>query len=182
MILTREIVERLGEFEQNMRSAVGANFVNMRGSDFLRYARIYEEITGEKLTPGKLSCNTCRLAALKKLWGPYTESKEFYSELDKKAAEDLGVGVENTEFADDVDNSGEIVENQEVNDVVGKINEDENDVVGEKSEEVVENQGVEGESVESGELQSASSDPVENIESQPKKKAGRPRKIDLDAE
>lgn len=165
MILTKEIVEKLSEFEQNMRSAVGANFVNMRGSDFLRYARIYEEITGEKLTPGKLSCNTCRLAALKKLWGPYTESKEFYEES-QKAAENLGVGVKNIE---------EVFEGQGIEFA------DESEGV-ENSGEVVENQGVEGESVESGELQSASSDPVENIESQPKKKAGRPRKIDLDAE
>ena len=85
-LLDDDKMEQLQEFETAMRYAVKSNFVNMKSSDFQRFAKIYGEIF-EPLTPKKMSCNTCRLNSLKLLGNAYFDTKA-YNESQKKEKEE----------------------------------------------------------------------------------------------
>lgn len=80
--LTKEQYEALKPYERNLRNAASKSFVHMTGEDFEKVVKIYTEVFGETLTKSQMSCNTCRLNALRKLGelyvnhGKKTETKE----------------------------------------------------------------------------------------------------------
>lgn len=80
--LTQEQYESLKPFERNLRNAASKSFVHMVAEDFEKVAKIYTDVFGETLTKSQMSCNTCRLNALRKLgelyvnFGKKVEPKE----------------------------------------------------------------------------------------------------------
>lgn len=76
--MTKEQFEKLKPYEETIMNAFKRSFVHMPGSEFLKVAEIYAEIFGTPLTKSQMSCNTCRLNALRKLgelYSTYTESQ-----------------------------------------------------------------------------------------------------------
>lgn len=69
--MTQEQYEKCKEWEQQLRWAVKSNFVHMNNTDFSKVAAIYKEVFGEGLTLAQMTCNTCRLRALKRLGEDY---------------------------------------------------------------------------------------------------------------
>lgn len=69
-------MDKLAPYEKNITNAYKNSFVHMPGEDFQKVAVIYAEIFGEELTKSQMSCNTCRLNALRKLGELYVTTKE----------------------------------------------------------------------------------------------------------
>lgn len=87
MKLTKEQYEKLKPYEKDIKAAYKNSFLHMPGSDFIKVAAIYTEITGKALTKSQMSCNTCRLNTLRKLgelYVQYTESLERKEQLKKE--------------------------------------------------------------------------------------------------
>lgn len=84
VLLDKETMEELAGFEQAFRYAINSNFISMKSSDFQRFANIYARIFGA-LSPQRMSCNTCRLAALKKLGQVYMDTKKADEEAKERA-------------------------------------------------------------------------------------------------
>ena len=66
MKLTKEQFEKLKPYAKQLRAAYKNSFLHMTGADFLKVAEIYKDVY-EPLSNAKMSCNTCRLNALRKL-------------------------------------------------------------------------------------------------------------------
>lgn len=86
--MTREQFEECKKYEQEFRWAVRSNFVHMSQSEFNEIARLYREILGVTLNKSQLTCNTCRLNALKAL------GNDFFATMDRVAKEDKETAVE----------------------------------------------------------------------------------------
>lgn len=80
--ITKEEYEKLIPWEKDIMAAYKNSFLHMTGSDFLKVAEIYKEITGTALTRSQMGCNTCRLNALRKLGEMYSNYKD--AEKEKK--------------------------------------------------------------------------------------------------
>lgn len=78
MRLTKEQYESLKPYAKHIISAYKNSFLHMSGTDFLKVAELYNDIFGETISKAKMSCNTCRLNALRKLGELYVayEAKE----------------------------------------------------------------------------------------------------------
>ena len=74
--MTREQYEKCKEWEQQLRWAVKSNFVHMNNTDFSKVAAIYKDVFGEGLTLAQMTCNTCRLRALKRLGESYLDMQQ----------------------------------------------------------------------------------------------------------
>lgn len=70
--ITKEQYEKLIPWEKDILAAYKNSYLHMVGSDFLKVAEIYKEITGTALTRSQMGCNTCRLNALRKLGEMYS--------------------------------------------------------------------------------------------------------------
>lgn len=92
--LTKEQYEKLIPWEKDILAAYKNSFLHMTGSDFLKVAEIYKEITGTALTKSQMGCNTCRLNALRKLGELYSNFKE---EPAKKKGRPKKLNKENAE-------------------------------------------------------------------------------------
>ena len=88
--MTREQFEECKKYEQEFRWAVRSNFVHMSQSEFNEIARLYREILGVTLNKSQLTCNTCRLNALKAL------GNDFFATMDRIAKEDNAAVEEET--------------------------------------------------------------------------------------
>lgn len=71
-MITKEQYEALKPYEKQIMAAYRNGFVHMQGSDFQVVAEIYKDIFGTTLTKSQMSCNTCRLNALRKLGEAYS--------------------------------------------------------------------------------------------------------------
>lgn len=80
--MTKEQRERLEPFEKNLHNAVKNDYVYMKASDFAVVAEVYAEIF-QPLRKGQMGCNSCRIAALKKLGEEYFKDEK--TENKKKA-------------------------------------------------------------------------------------------------
>ena len=78
MRLTKEQYESLKPYAKHIISAYKNSFLHMSGTDFLKVAELYKDIFNETITKARMSCNTCRLNALRKLGELYVayEAKE----------------------------------------------------------------------------------------------------------
>lgn len=92
--ITKEQYEKLIPWEKHILAAYKNSFVHMQGSDFLKVAEIYKEITGTALTKSQMGCNTCRLNALRKLGELYTN---YIEEPAKKKGRPKKLNKENAE-------------------------------------------------------------------------------------
>lgn len=80
VLLKDEHMEACKEFEQAFRWAINSNFVGLKTSEFQRVMNIYTEVFGESLNTQQMSCNTCRLKALKKIAQAYFDTKSVDEE------------------------------------------------------------------------------------------------------
>ena len=65
--LTKKQYDKLTPYARELRAAYKNSFLHMSGADFLKVAEIYKEVFESELTKTQMSCNTCRLNALRKL-------------------------------------------------------------------------------------------------------------------
>lgn len=89
--MTKEQIERCNEFAQNFRWAIRSNFVHMTNGEFSKVANIYKDVFGETLTQSQMTCNTCRLKALKRL------GEVYEAELQRIAEEQKEERIENAD-------------------------------------------------------------------------------------
>lgn len=82
--LTKEQYDALTPYAQNLKSAYKNSFVRMSGADFVKVAEIYTDVFGKSLTKSQMSCNTCRLNALRKLGELYVQYTEKEVEKEEK--------------------------------------------------------------------------------------------------
>lgn len=82
--MTRELVKKCSAYEKAFNWAINSNFVRMSNAEFSAVAALYTEALGKGLSASQMTCNTCRLNAMKTLGKEYFKWKEFYAEEDKK--------------------------------------------------------------------------------------------------
>lgn len=92
--ITEEQYKKLVPWEKEILAAYKNSFVHMLGTEFLKVAEIYKEITGTALTKSQMGCNTCRLNALRKLGEMYSNYNE---EPAKKKGRPKKLNKENAE-------------------------------------------------------------------------------------
>lgn len=69
--MTKEMIEKCKKFEMHFKWAIRSNFIHMTHKDFSEVAALYKEQFGTALTKAQMTCNTCRLNALKRLGEDY---------------------------------------------------------------------------------------------------------------
>lgn len=82
--LTKKQYEELTPYKDQLRAAYKNSYVHMGGNEFLKVAEIYKEVFENPLSKSQMSCNTCRLNALRKLGELY---ENYTAEQEKKKAE-----------------------------------------------------------------------------------------------
>lgn len=82
--MTREQVEKCKVYEQQFSWAVKTNFLRMNNTEFGAIAAIYKEVFGKELNKSQMTCNTCRLRAIKELGTDYFSSRDKYTLEDRK--------------------------------------------------------------------------------------------------
>lgn len=82
--MTQEQYEKCQAWEQQLRWAVRSNFVHMSNGEFSDIAALYKEVFDEALTVGQMTCNTCRLKALKRLGNEYFGYQQQIAEEQKE--------------------------------------------------------------------------------------------------
>lgn len=82
--MTREEVQLCENYEQIFRWAIRSNFVHLTQSEFNDIAKLYKDILGVGMTKSQMTCNTCRLNAIKALGNAYFESRDEYIKEDRE--------------------------------------------------------------------------------------------------
>lgn len=82
--MTREQVEQCKEFEQDFRWAINTNFIHMDNTRFSKVAKLYKDILGVAMTKNQMTCNTCRLNAMKALGNDYFASRDAFAKEDRE--------------------------------------------------------------------------------------------------
>lgn len=90
-LLTEEQYNKSKQWEQAFRWALKSNFVGLKTSEFQQVMVIYEEVFGEGLNSRQMSCNTCRLNALKKLGQVFNDTKALMEKKEEEDKEDKAV-------------------------------------------------------------------------------------------
>lgn len=91
--MTQEQYEKLKEYDKELKWAVRSSFVHMTNQEFSKVAALYKEVYGEGLTTSQMTCNTCRLKALKRLGEEYLKMQQDIAneeEEKRKQIEELG--------------------------------------------------------------------------------------------
>lgn len=73
--MTKEQVERLQKYEQELNWALHQNFMSMTNSKFNEIMSVYNEIYETPLSRSQMNCSTCRLNAVKRLAKEYFNTK-----------------------------------------------------------------------------------------------------------
>ncbi len=94
--MTREEVELCSKWEQEFRWAIRSNFVHMSQGEFNEIARLYKDILGVGMNKSQMTCNTCRLAAIKALGNAYFESRDRYIKEDREKEKEEQLAAETT--------------------------------------------------------------------------------------
>ncbi len=82
-IIDKDTLSTLSKFETTFRYAIKSNFVSIKTSEFGEFITLYNQFF-PPLKQSQMSCNTCRLNAMKKLGELYFENKEYYVEKEKE--------------------------------------------------------------------------------------------------
>ena len=82
--MTKELYEKCKAYEQQFRWAIKSSFVHMSSTEFSKVAALYKEAFGEGLTTSQMTCNTCRLNALKRLGDEYFKMQQELAEEAKE--------------------------------------------------------------------------------------------------
>jgi hypothetical protein len=89
--MTKEIYERLKEYENILKYAISMDYLRVTPDVFKVLSDIYKEYTGKALTKSQLNCNSCRLKVIKELgkgyyaYVPEEEKEEKLEKLSTKA-------------------------------------------------------------------------------------------------
>ena len=81
--MTREQVEKCSKYEREFTWAVRSNFIHMSATEFNEIAALFREIMGRSLTRNEMTCNTCRLKAMKELGNDYFNSRDAFIKEDR---------------------------------------------------------------------------------------------------
>ena len=84
--MTKEQFEECRKYEQEFRWAIRSNFVHMSQGDFNEVARLYKEILGVSMNKSQMTCNTCRLNALKALGKDYFDTMDIIAKEQQESA------------------------------------------------------------------------------------------------
>lgn len=82
-IIDKDTLSTLSKFETSFRYAIRSNFVSIKTSEFGEFITFYNQFF-PPLKQSQMSCNTCRLNAMKKLGELYFQNKEYYEEKEKE--------------------------------------------------------------------------------------------------
>lgn len=88
--MTKEIYDRLKEFEPQLTSAIKTSYARFGDKGFDVIADIYFELYAVKLTKSERTCGMCKLRALKKIAKDYFAYEEWYNKRFKKDKESQG--------------------------------------------------------------------------------------------
>lgn len=69
--MTKEIYERLKEYENILKYAISMDYLRVTPDVFKVLAEIYKDYTGKALTRSQMNCNSCRIKAIKELGKGY---------------------------------------------------------------------------------------------------------------
>ena len=86
-IIDKDTLSSLAKFETSFRYAIKSNFVSIKTSEFGEFVTLYNQFF-PPLKQSQMSCNTCRLNAMKKLGELYFQNKEYYEEKEKEPVEE----------------------------------------------------------------------------------------------
>lgn len=86
-IIDKDTLSSLAKFETSFRYAIKSNFVSIKTSEFGEFVTLYNQFF-TPLKQSQMSCNTCRLNAMKKLGELYFQNKEYYEEKEKEPVEE----------------------------------------------------------------------------------------------
>ena len=89
MTMTQEQYEKCIPWEQVLRWAAKSNFVHISNGEFNQIAAIYKEVFNESLTLSQMTCNTCRLKALTRLWNEYETFQQELAQQQKQEREEV---------------------------------------------------------------------------------------------
>lgn len=157
--MTEEQFRILEPYEQSFRWAIRSNFIHMSNGEFTTIKNLYHEVFGKNMTVAQSNCNACRLKALQEMgraYFEYKEAAEAAKNAEKKPQEEDGA----LKPAETPENGAEI-----------PVKEAQTPEVEETPEKATE-EGTEEPKTEE----------VNKDTTAPKKKAGRPKKIDLTKE
>ena len=82
--MTKEQLEKCTKFEREFTWAVKSNFVHMSATEFNEVAALFKEIMGRPLTRNEMTCNTCKLKAMKELADTYFQAKAEYEKEERE--------------------------------------------------------------------------------------------------
>ena len=85
--MTKQQFDKLSKYEQVFRWAINSNFIHLSNGEFKEVSILYTEVYNDKLSPAQMSCNACRLKALKQLGNDYFAKKEDIAKREAKKAE-----------------------------------------------------------------------------------------------
>ena len=69
--MTKEIYERLKEYENILKYAISMDYLRVTPDVFKVLSDIYKDYTGKALNRSQLNCNSCRLKVIKELGKGY---------------------------------------------------------------------------------------------------------------
>lgn len=77
--MTDEQYQVLKKYEQQLTAAAKNNFLRLSSAEFNELAAVYDSLF-RPLRPSQRNCNTCRINALKTLYGVYKEAEKNQQE------------------------------------------------------------------------------------------------------
>lgn len=80
-MIDKELMGKLSKWETVFNNAIKLNFIHLSASEFGEIANLYKAVFGKTLTKSQMSCNSCRLRALKEL------ATEYFKEKDRQEKE-----------------------------------------------------------------------------------------------
>ena len=86
--MTKEIYERLKEYENILKYAISMDYLRVTPDVFKVLADIYKDYTGKALTRSQLNCNSCRVKAIKELGKGYYAYVPEVVEVEVQPVED----------------------------------------------------------------------------------------------
>lgn len=81
--MTNEQIVKCSQFDKEFKWATRSNFVHMSNREFSVIAALYKDVFGEALSKTQMTCNTCRLNAIKRLASAYYDAVQEQAELEK---------------------------------------------------------------------------------------------------
>lgn len=98
--MTEEQYQVLLKYEQQLTAAAKCNFLRMSASDFNVLAAVYDNLF-RPLRPSQRNCNTCRLNALKSLYNAFIGEKMEREVKAQKEVEEAARNAENNPQEED---------------------------------------------------------------------------------